>query len=116
MASKFDAYKASKAQLASAEEWLSMIGKPQPRTTARADGFLSSVTLAAVVHFQYSDGATNYHDVPATLKHALSAAAKANFSNLAEEAIAAMRSEVETLRKQAADEYRALLEDDGEVA
>lgn len=115
MANKFEQYQVAKKQLADAQEWLSMIGKPQPRTTAKADGFLSSLTMAAVVHFQYSDGATNYHDAPKPLQNALAAAAKANFSKLAEEAIAALRSEVETLRKEAADEYRALLSEDGEV-
>lgn len=114
MASKFESYQKAKAELSAAKEWLEMIGKRQPRTTAEANGFLCALTVKAQVHYQHSDGAKNYHDAPETFGFLLGQAVKDSFDTLAAEALARLAARVDEMRKQAAEEYRQLLAEDAE--
>lgn len=109
MVSKFEQYKAAKTRLAEAVEWVEMIGKPQPRTTAKADGYLCKFVVDAQVHFQPSDGANNYHDPNGTLEAAINAEAKKRAPEILAAALEVMRNNVRQLRKEAADEYAELL-------
>lgn len=112
MPTKFESYQKAKKELAESRAWLEMIGKPQPRTTAHADGYLSKLSISAQVHFQHSDGAKNYHDAPDVFEFILQEVVRSHFQTLTDEAIKRMAARADEMRKEAAEEYRQLLESD----
>jgi homoserine acetyltransferase len=81
-----------KLAVARALEHLSYLGKEQ-RTTRPAKGYLSDLRVTATIHYQPTDGATNYH-TDATLDAALSKAARKLFPQIRELAEQIMADEL----------------------
>lgn len=100
-------YRQKKAELEAAKARLDLIGKEQPRTTAKARGYLNSLTVVTQVHFQPSDGAKNYHDDD-KFDAALAAVIKSSFAQLAAQAIVVMERNVAVAARAATDELEQL--------
>lgn len=102
-----DNYRQKKAELEAAKARLDLIGKKQPYTTAKATGYLHSLTVKTSVHFQPSDGAKNYHDDD-KFDAALAAVIKSSFAQLAAHAIAVMERDVAIAARAATKELEQL--------
>ena len=90
----YEAYLTAKRNEDAAREVLGKIGA-QEHTTSPRPGYLHSLSVSAVVHHQYSDGAKNYHD-DKNLDAALSEAARQMWPEMrrrAEEILAAKTRE-----------------------
>lgn len=100
-------YKGALEAYQSAAHRLSLIGKDQPHTTARAKGYLASVEIKTMVHFQPSDGATNYHGDVAFDK-ALTEVVRANFAALSKQALDILEGRIAGAKSAAMEEYKHL--------
>lgn len=87
-----------------ARAYLGMIGKTQPHTTARVDGYLVHAKVETQIHFQYNDGAQNYHGSK-EFDRVFSDVVKENFKSLADATMRLLEQEVEAAKVAAKEEY-----------
>lgn len=94
-----EAWRRAKGALAEATDYLSLIGRTTRYSTlastqgeAATAGKLHGVDVKTTIHFQPSDGATNYHNCKA-FDTALSKAIRSHWKELSQEAIAAMQAD-----------------------
>lgn len=106
--SKMEAWKRAKGDLANAREYVGMIGKPQPYTTAKANGYLHALKVTSQVHFQPSDGAANYHNGEA-FDAALARVVQAEFARLSCQALALLENDAQTAGRVARAEVEQML-------
>ncbi len=101
-------YKEASAKYAEARTVADMIGM-QERSTVGGKGRLHGVEVNAVIHYQPTDGAKNYHDSQA-LNTALGTVARKHWDMLLAEALAILKNQVEERKAAAAAEYQAEFE------
>lgn len=106
--SAIDDFNKQKSELGYAEYWASMLGK-EYHGGGGGHGYIASLTVAAEIYFQYSDGATNYHALDKGMAHALAKEIKQRAPELISAALTAMREESQALAKKAAKEHADLL-------
>lgn len=103
------AWSAAKDNLYKTERLLALVGRPQKTTAKNGVGTLHSLNVAVVIHHQERDGDKNYHDEKA-FNSALSIVAKRRFSELRDEAIEYMKSEVARTGKDARQSVQSMLD------
>lgn len=105
-------YKHKKDVLISAESWANKAQK----SSWDGNSYVHKVNLSdAVIYFQPSPRATNYHSIPKEFVPYLEAAIKAKFEMLCAEALRTLEAEVKDLAKKASLEYEKLLKEAGLV-
>lgn len=92
--------------LQDAREYLGKIGRPQ-KTTARDVGKLHGISVNSKVHYQPTDGATNYHECTA-FDVALSHVVKDEWRSLAALALKRLQGEYEDAIREAKAEYSSM--------
>jgi len=110
--SKFQDYQRLKAEFEKAQEWAEMIGKMPTRCTVNALGKLHVVTVAPTICYQAVNGGPNYHDAPKLLQQALQENWMKQARSNIRDALLLMKANVNAARKEAVDEYAALLDAD----
>lgn len=112
--SKIEQYKAAKHAVDESAKWATLIGD---RYHGGGGGVgelrrfsIASGEAAPTVYHQYSNGATNYHPMPETLRPHLEAAIKAAFPSLLADALARQQEAAKAAAADAVKEHAALLE------
>lgn len=111
--STLNAYKAAARERDYSAGWAALLGQ-RYHGGGGGTGYLVSVKLvggeaAPTIYHQYSDGAKNYHQAPASLLPHLEAEIKARFSELLAGALTRQAEELKTLAKSATAEHAALM-------
>jgi len=115
MTTKIEQYNTAKREQTTCQAWAALIGS---KYHGGGGGFgqLKELQLAKVaVYHQYSDGANNYHDIPAALAPHLCAAIKARFGELVANALARQDAALKIAAAEALKEHGELLEAAGLV-
>jgi len=117
METMIEKYKAAKRDQEYCEAWAALIGSPY-RGGGGGVGELVSLRLlggesSPTVYHQYSDGAKNYHQMPAALAKHLEAAIVSNFSILLASALKMQKEEVKQKAALALEEHAQLLKEAG---
>ena len=113
MKTKIEEYNTAKLNHGYCKGWASLIGASYIGGGGGI-GRLVSVTLAdgqasPTIYFQESDGATNYHYMPAELKKHLEASIKVRFNELLADAFKRQETELNSLAVEAAKEYGSMM-------
>lgn len=103
---KYQAYIKRRQDMESALAVLGLIGKKSTHATAENVGRIHSLDVKAIIHFQPSDGAKNYHD-SSSLDAALARAARQMWPQLRERAEQILRESVRAALVAAEDEVTA---------
>jgi hypothetical protein len=111
---KIEQYKAAKQEANESAKWAALIGD-RYYGGGGGVGRLHKFSIAGgeaspTVYHQYSDGATNYHPMPAALRPHLEAAIKAAFPSLLADALARHEEAVKAFAAEAVKEHAELLE------
>lgn len=113
MTTIIEQYNGAKREQAQCVEWANLIGQ---RYSGGGGGIgaLKSLKLASnesgpTVYHQYSDGATNYHTMPAALAVHLEDAIKAKFTELLADALDRQAKALQAIAEEAVKEHEALL-------
>lgn len=117
MATAIETYSAAKNEFAHCASWASLIGSSY-RGGGGGTGKLTSLSLnsgelSPTIYHQYSDGAKNYHLMPAALKPHLEAAIKQQIGALLADALARQKAALQALADRAVKEHAAMLLDAG---
>ena len=116
MATKIEQYNAAKREQTTCLAWTELIGNKY-RGGGGGIGELKSLSLGSVtVYHQYSDGTTNYHEIPAALAPHLCAAIKARFGELVADALARQDLALKAAAAEAVKEHGELLQAAGLAA
>jgi hypothetical protein len=116
MATKIEQYNAAKREQTTCLAWTALIGNKY-HGGGGGIGELKSLSLGSVtVYHQYSDGATNYHEIPAALAPHLCAAIKARFGELVSDALALQDLALKAAAAEAVKEHGDLLQAAGLAA
>jgi len=114
MSKKIDQYKAANREANDCARWAALIGD-RYHGGGGGIGELRRFSIASgeavpTVYHQYSDGATNYHQMPTALQPHLEAAIKANFQLLLADALERQEKAVKACAAEALKEHADLLE------
>ena len=116
MATKIEQYNAAKREQTTCLAWTALIGNPY-RGGGGGVGELKSLSLGSVtVYHQYSDGANNYHEIPAALAPHICAAIRARFGELVADALARQDVALKAAAAEAVKEHGELLQAAGLAA
>jgi len=102
-------YAALKADIAEAEAWAALIGKPYSGGT----GTLSKADVQMVITYKQTPSSDDKNRAPKALAGMLEAEVIQRSTNIINGAINAMKAELAKQAKKAQDEYAALMADAG---
>lgn len=108
--SHLENYKKTLRDIKEAQEYIGKIGRPQ-HTTAQDVGKLHAVNISTMIHYQYSDGAKNYHENQYFDKF-LAQAVRNNFDALAKEALSLMEQDIVNQKNLAKQEFLELFDEE----
>lgn len=111
--SALDTYKAGARERDYSAEWAALLGQ-RYHGGGGGTGYLVSVKLvggeaAPTIYHQYSDGAKNYHQAPASLLSYLEVEIKERFPEILAGALTRQADDLRRLAKAAADEHADLM-------
>lgn len=120
MGTMIQQYQGAKREHDECAAWAALIGSPY-RGGGGGVGELKSLQLmkgeaSPTVYHQYSDGAKNYHQMPAALAPHLEAAIKARFGELLADALERQKAALKKAAEEAVKEHGELLKAAGIAA
>lgn len=124
MGMTIDRYNGAKREQRECQSWAAMLGKTYYGGTRGQGerGELRSLHLAMrgddapTIYYQESDGAKNYHTMPAALAPHLEAAIKARFAELLKDALERQKAAVKAVAAEAVKEHARLIKEAGLAA
>ena len=104
-----DKYMAAKREAGYCSGWAALLGQRYHGGGGGIGALVSLKLSAATIYHQYSDGAKNYHECPASLLPHLEAEIKSQFTSILDGALARQAEAIQRLAKDAADEHVDLM-------